>query len=178
MLVVGAGGFTFGRGRPKDLAEVVYVDVDGRLGEAAEAFLGAAPPSGSYVAMDGRAYLLRHDEEIDAIVLDAYADRTTMPAHLVTREFFALARSRLAERGTLYLNLIAPPRPERLATRIERTLRAVFAWCQTHAAGEPSRWHNRVFACARSGLDGDTTIYSDGGSRGEVDGSPTRRGGP
>ena len=178
VLVVGAGGFTFGRGRRKDLAEVVYVDVDGRLGEAAEAFLGAAAPSGSYVAMDGRAFLLRHDEEFDAIVLDAYADRATMPAHLVTREFFALARSRLAERGMLYLNLIAPPAPERLATRIERTLRAVFAWCRTHAAGEPSRWHNRVFACARSDLDGDKTVYSDGGSRGELDGWSTRTGGP
>ena len=176
VLVVGAGGFTFGRGRPDDLAEIVYVDVDDRLVEAADAFLAPLARSGTYVAMDGRAYLLRHDAAFDAIVLDAFAERTTMPAHLVTREFFALARSRLAERGTLYLNLIAPPGPERLAARIERTLRSVFAWCRTNRAGDPSRWHNLVFACARSGFDGDGTIYSDGGSRGEVDASPTRRG--
>ena len=174
VLVVGAGGFTFGRGRPAGAAEVVYVDVDGRLGEVAAAFLGQ-PPSGSYVAMDGRAYLLRRDAAFDAIVLDAYADRTTVPAHLVTREFFALARSRLAEDGTLYMNLIAPPGPERLATRIERTLRTVFAWCRTHTAGAASRWHNLVFACARSGLDGDAAVYSDGGARGGGDGLPIRR---
>ena len=170
VLVIGAGGFTFGRGRPRELAEIVYVDVDGRLGEAAEAFLGAPPRSGSYVAMDGRAYLLRHEEEFDAIVLDAYADRTTIPAHLVTQEFFALARSRLGERGTLYLNLIVPPKPERLATGIDRTLRAAFAWCIAEAVGDASRWHNRVYSCVRSGLDGDRAVYSDATARGDIDG--------
>ena len=175
VLVVGAGGFTFGRGRPARAADIVYVDVDDRLGEVAGAFLGAPPRSGTYVAMDGRAYLVRHEAAFDAIVLDAYADRTTVPAHLVTREFFALARSRLTEGGALYMNLIAPPVPERLATRIERTLRAVFASCRTHVAGDASRWHNLVFACARSGFDGDAAVYSDGGPRGETDGLATRR---
>ena len=174
VLVVGAGGFTFGRGRPDGGAEVVYVDVDARLAEAADAFLGAPAPGGSYVAMDGRAYLLRHGAVFDVVVLDAFADRTVMPAHLVTREFFQLARSRLADGGTLYLNLIAPPAPERLAARIERTLRSVFAWCRTHAAGDPRRWHNLVFACERSGLDGDATVYVDGASRGEADRPPRR----
>ena len=170
VLVIGAGGFTFGRGRPEQLAEIVYVDVDDRLGEVADVFLGARPRSGSYVAMDGRAYLLRHAATFDAIVLDAFADATTMPAHLVTREFFELARSRLVdERGTLYLNLIVPSGPERLAARIERTLRSVFAWCPTHRSGEASRWHNLVFACGRSSLDGDATVYTDGGARGGLD---------
>ena len=170
VLVVGAGGFTFGRGRPESLAEIVYVDVDARLGEAADAFLAPLPRSGTYVPMDGRAYLLRHAAPFDAIVLDAFADPTTMPAHLVTREFFELARSRLAEQGgTLYLNLIVPPGPERLAARIERTLRSVFAWCPTHRSGDASHWHNLVFACGRSALDGDATVYSDGGARGGLD---------
>ena len=99
-----------------------------------------------------------------------------MPAHLHTREFFALVCDRLAEDGgTLYLNLIVPPWPERLVTRVERTLRSVFAWCRTRPAGDPSRWHNLVFACARSALDDDGTVYSDGGARGELDALPRRR---
>ena len=153
VLVIGAGGFTFGRGRPEQLAEIVYVDVDARLGEVADIFLGAPPRSGRYVAMDGRAYLLRHEEEFDAIVLDAYTDRTAMPAHLVTREFFALVRSRLAEDGgTLFVNLIVPPGADRLSTRVERTLRSVFAWCRAEAVGDASHWHNLVFACERTRL--------------------------
>ena len=175
VLVVGAGGFTFGRGRPETAADIVYVDVDDRLGEVAGAFLGAPPRSETYAAVDGRAYLLRVEAAFDAIVLDAYADRTTVPAHLVTREFFVLARSRLAEGGALYMNLIAPPGPDRLATRIERTLRAVFAWCRAQVVGDASSWHNLVFACARSDLDGDAAVYSDGGPRGETDRAATRR---
>ena len=169
VLVVGAGGFTFGRGRPEDAAEIVYVDVDGRLGEAARAFLGAPPRSGSYVAMDGRAYLLRNEGAFDAIVLDAYADRTAMPAHLATREFFALARSRLAAGGTLHVNLIVPPVPDRLGARVDRTLRSVFAWCSAGPVGDVRRWHNRVYACPRTGLDGDATVYSDADARGDGD---------
>ena len=170
VLVIGAGGFTFGRGRPENAAEIVHVDVDARLDEVAAPFLGAPPRSGSYAAADGRAYLLRGEAKFDAIVLDAYADRTAMPAHLVTREFFALVRSRLAEGGVLHMNLIVPPVPERLVARIDRTLRSVFAWCGTETVGEASWWHNRVYSCVRSGLDGDRAVYSDGNSRAEVDG--------
>ena len=97
--MIGAGGFTFGRGRPDDAAEIVFVDVDARLAGVADVFLAPAPRRGRYAAMDGRAYLLRHEEAFDAIVLDAFADRTATHAHLLTREFFALARSRLAACG-------------------------------------------------------------------------------
>ena len=175
VLVVGAGGFTFGRGRAERAAEIVYVDVDPRLGEAADAFLGAGPRRGEYVPMDGRAYLARRAESFDAIVLDAFADRTAAPAHLRTREFVALARSRLADGGALYVNRIVPPVPDRLAVRADRTLRSVFAWCETRVLGDPAWWHNRVYACARGPLDGDRTVYSDGGARGELDGSADRR---
>ncbi len=175
VLVVGAGGFTFGRGRAANAAEIVYVDVDPRLGEAAEAFLGAAPRAAGYVPMDGRAYLARRSDPFDAIVLDAFADRTTVPAHLQTREFFTLARSRLAEGGTLYMNRIAPPRPDRLAVRVDRTLRSVFAWCDVGVFGDG--WAvNRVYACERDVLDEDRTVYADGRARGEVDGSAWKRG--
>ena len=176
VLVIGAGGFTFGRGRPEDAARVVYVDVDARLEEVAEAFLASRLRRASYAAMDGRAFLLRNEAVYDAIVLDAFADRTTMPPHLHTRGFFALARSRLSpEGGTLYVNLIVPPEPDRLSVRVDRTLRSVFAWCATEDVGDASRWRNRVYACRRSALDGDATVYSDGAARGELDALPGRR---
>jgi len=176
VLVIGAGGFTFGRGRPARAAEIVYVDVDPRLPEAADAFLGPGPRGGEYVAMDGRAYLVRHEGPFDAIVLDAFADRATIPAHLQTRGFFALARSRLAEDGgILYMNRIEPSRPDRLAVRVDRTLRSVFAWCDARAFGAAPASRNRVYACERNPLDGDATVYADGGTRGEVDGSAAPR---
>ena len=156
VLVIGAGGFTFGRGRPGHAAEIVFVDVDPRLAPVADAFLAPALRRGRYAAVDGRAYLLRHEAAFDAIVLDAYADRTATPSHLLTREFFALVRSRLAQDGgTLYVNLIVAPEPDRLSTRADRTLRSVFAACRTQELGEASRWRNRVYAAsARRRRDG------------------------
>ena len=169
VLVIGAGGFTFGRGRSGAAAEIVFVDVDARLAPVADAFLAPALRRGRYAAMDGRAYLLRHEAAFDAIVLDAYADRPAVPSHLLTREFFALARSRLAEDGTLYANLIVAPEPDRLSTRADRTLRSVFAACRTQELGEASRWRNRVYVCARHPLDGDATVYSDATGRAGTD---------
>ena len=169
VLVIGAGGFTFGRGRPDHAAGIVFVDVDPRLAKVADAFLAPGLRRGRYAAMDGRAYLLRNEERFDAIVLDAYTDRTAVPPHLLTREFFALARSRLAEDGTLYVNLIVAPEPDRLSTRADRTLRSVFAACEAEVLGAPSGWRNRVYACPRTALDGDATVYSDASGRTELD---------
>ena len=169
VLVIGAGGFTFGRGRPEAAAEIVFADVDPCLAPVADAFLAPASRRGRYAAMDGRAYLLRHEAAFDAIVLDAYADRTAVPSHLLTREFFALARSRLAEDGTLYVNLIVAPEADRLSTRADRTLRSVFAACRTQELGAASRWGNRVYACPRTALDGDATVYSDAKARAGTD---------
>ena len=138
------------------------------------AALAPAPRPGRYAAMDGRAFLLRHDEAFDAIVLDAYADRTAVPSHLLTREFFALARSRLAEDGTLYVNLIVAPEPDRMSTRADRTLRSVFAGCRTQELGAASRWGNRVYACPRTALDGDATVYSDATGRADTDAARAR----
>ena len=169
VLVIGAGGFTFGRGRPQHAAEIVFVDVDPRLAGVADAFLAPAPRRGRYAAMDGRAFLLRHAAAFDAIVLDAYSDRTAIPAHLLTREFFALARSRLKQDGTLYVNLIVAPEPDRLSTRTARTLHSVFAACRTEELGEASPWRNRVYACPRTALDGDATVYSDASGHADTD---------
>ena len=69
------------------------------LGEVADTFLAPLPRGGRYEPMDGRAFLLSEDEVYDVIVLDAFADRTTTPAHLHTREFFGLVRSHVAEDG-------------------------------------------------------------------------------
>ena len=98
VLVIGAGVFTFGRGRrPENAAEVLYVDVGERLDETADASLAPLRQSGTYEPVHGRAYLLRQENAFDVFVLDAFADRVTIPPHLYTRESFALARSRLAE---------------------------------------------------------------------------------
>ena len=60
-------------------------------------------------AGDGRRLLRRSRERYHAIVVDAYR-AAYVPPHLVTREFFELARERLTPDGVLALNLLSARR--------------------------------------------------------------------
>ena len=101
-----------------------------------------------------------------------------MPRHLLTAEFYRLARSRLADGGSLYVNHTAYPNEELFITRAERTLRSVFSACTVRAAQLPpsTDWHeeasfdrNLLFRCTKNPLDGDRAIYSDSVSRADLD---------
>ncbi len=80
---------------------------------------------GRTVIQDGRQYLLRHAEPVDFIVLDAY-NSDTIPFHLITREFFELARSRLRGDGILAINYIGRPGNDLVTDSLFRTLAEVF----------------------------------------------------
>ncbi|PWU14042.1 MAG: hypothetical protein C5B50_18110 [Verrucomicrobia bacterium] len=58
---------------------------------------------------DGRVYLRRATKQFDAILVDAYAENrygAFIPQHLLTREFFTLAASRLSTNGVLAYNVM------------------------------------------------------------------------
>ena len=100
------------------------------------------------------------------------------PGHLITLEFFKLARSRLTNDGTFYLNVFTRPELGRFESRIERTLESVFARCETETTDVSGTvpWHergarptNRVYRCGRTADDGDQRIYSDATPAMELD---------
>lgn len=58
---------------------------------------------------DGRVYLRRHPDKHDLIIMDAYSSNrygSFIPYHLVSKEFFELASSRLTDQGVLAYNVI------------------------------------------------------------------------
>ena len=170
--MIGAGGMTLGRGRAAQGVEVTFVDVDGALPQVAEVFLGERP-SGGFVQADGRAFLLEGGGTWDVIVLDAFRQRISMPIHLVTREALQLMRGRLSEGGRFYLNLISRVSPGEFEIRADRTLRSVFSWCSSQALGwgEGNPRYQRIYECDRHRLDGERLVFTDGDTRGEVDGA-------
>ena len=178
VLVLGAAGMTIGQGAPCPLRPV-FVDVDPAQERIASAFLGVpGGAAGAFHASDARAFLRNDPGGWDAIVADAFSNWRSVPRHLVTVEFYRLARSRLAPGGSLYVNHVAYPGETLFLTRAERTLRSVFADCavrETDAAAGPG-WHaaaaaprNLLFRCRRSDLDGDRAIYSDALPRADLD---------
>ena len=70
---------------------------------------------------DARPFLRRTDERYDLIVVDAY-HQPYVPFYLATREFFRLARERLAPGGILALNVASVPGDESLLDGIAGTL--------------------------------------------------------
>ena len=177
-LVLGAAGMTLGKGAPCAL-DVTFVDIDPAQERIASLFLDAPPGNaGTFVAADARAYLRRDPGGWPAIIVDTYSNRRTLPQHLLTVEFYRLARSRLLDRGSLYVNFLAWPEDVLFRTRAERTLRSVFAGCSAWpVAIERGRgWHealsepgNLLLRCQKSDLDADRAIYSDAVPRADLD---------
>lgn len=107
MLVLGAAGMTLGRGAPCEL-DVAFVDIDPAQRRIASVFqLAAIETVGTFAAADARAFLRDDPGGWPAIVMDTYSDLRTLPQHLLTVEFYRLARARLAKGGALYVNHLA-----------------------------------------------------------------------
>ncbi|HEY7792853.1 MAG TPA: fused MFS/spermidine synthase [Gaiellaceae bacterium] len=74
---------------------------------------------------DARPFLRRTDARYDLIVVDAY-HQPYVPFYLATREFFRLARDRLAPGGIVALNVASVPGDDRLLEGIAGTVRHEF----------------------------------------------------
>lgn len=188
VLVLGAAGMTIGQGAPCEL-DLTFVDIDPEQEKIAAQFLGAPEDTaGEFAGIDARAYLHGSESGWQAIFVDAFTNPRSTPRHLLTAEFYRLARSRLSDGGSLYVNHTTYPGEELFITRAERTLRSVFSVCSVRAAQLPpsTDWHeeasfdrNLLFRCTKSPLDGDRVIYSDSVSRADLDRSlrlPKNRG--
>ena len=78
-----------------------------------------------------------------AIVADAYSHRASLPTHLATVEAFEAMRDDLAADGLLFVNILGSENEAKFRTRIDRTIRRVFADCETwsrSANAEPAAW--------------------------------------
>jgi spermidine synthase len=88
---------------------------------------------------DARPFLRRTTARYDLIVIDAYRP-PYVPFYLATREFFRLARSRLAPGGAIVLNVGAVPNDHRLANGVSGTLATEFPLVLTWQALRFSRF--------------------------------------
>lgn len=125
VLMIGCGGGTLATMLRRAGVRVVMVDIDPRSFEVARDYFHM--PSGIEChTADGAAFLRRHKERYDAIVVDAFADGV-IPGQLLTPAFFALAKRRLRLRhALLLLNVIVASDDDRTPDRIARAMK--IAW--------------------------------------------------
>ena len=112
-------------------ARVTCVELDPGVVELAQAYFDVRPgPRLELVTGDGRVYMARSRESFDIVLVDAYQG-TLVPFHLVTTEFYAILRERLAPGGVVAQNIV----PSVLdVDRMVATARAVFPNVDLYAA--------------------------------------------
>ncbi len=136
-LFLGGGGFAmpedFSRRHPNARSDVCEIDpavIDiGRRYFRLDEFPRVTP-----TARDARCFLAACRRRYDFIFGDAFHGLRNIPSHLISREFFALVKSRLSDDGIFLMNIISPIQGPQstLLHSIRKTLRAEFAYTATY----------------------------------------------
>jgi spermidine synthase len=126
--ILGVGGGTtvraYGRYFPR--TRIDAVEIDGELFDIGERYFGLRErPGVEFFAEDARPFLRRTERRYDAIFVDAYR-QPYIPFYLTTREFFSLARARLAPGGVVVVNVGHPEGSDRLERVLSATASEVF----------------------------------------------------
>ncbi|HEV2791413.1 MAG TPA: fused MFS/spermidine synthase, partial [Solirubrobacterales bacterium] len=101
------------------------VEIDPELTELGRRYFDLRNPRMRTYAEDARPWLERSEGGYDAIMVDAYR-QPYIPFYLATREFFELARERLAPGGLVVLNVGHPEGGRELERVLGRTMAAAF----------------------------------------------------
>lgn len=130
-LIIGLAGGTMAAryasmvGGRADL-DLTGVEVDAAVIDTARRYFDLDQAGVRVVNEDGRMFLRAATDTYDSLVVDAYGNQLYIPPHLATREFFALAKTRLAADGVLAMNINAQDRESRLLKALANTAAAVF----------------------------------------------------
>jgi spermidine synthase len=127
VLIVGAGGFIIGL--DDSLNHYTYIDIDDSLERVAEKDFLKKPlgENKTFLAKEARAFLSQTQEKYDLIVLDAYTNTYTTPAHLITADFFKDVKAHLKPHGVVAFNVITRGDfSNDYALKLDNTFRSVF----------------------------------------------------
>ena len=106
-------------------ARVDGVEIDGELTEIGRRYFDLRGPDLHTHTDDARPWLRRSAGDYDVIVVDAYR-QPYIPFYLTTREFFELARDRLAPGGAVVVNVGHPEGNDDLERAVSTTMATVF----------------------------------------------------
>lgn len=142
ILLIGGGTYTMPKVWLEETEKTIIdvVEIEPKLYNLAKTYYGLTenPRLQNHVT-DGRRYLHDTDTTYDFIYGDAYSSIYALPSHLVTREFFELAKSKMNEDALLVINVIGRLRNEdqSLALSFLKTFTSVFPNTYVFAARDP-----------------------------------------
>lgn len=130
VLMIGLGGGSVPKRFWRDYPEMTVdvAELDPMVVDVAKRFFQVREDARLRITVqDGRLFIRRTQQKYDMIVIDAYFSES-IPFHLTTREFYELARERLAPGGIIVSNVIGALQGPRssLFHAIYKTQAAVF----------------------------------------------------
>jgi SAM-dependent methyltransferase len=168
ILVLGAGGFTLSHQEPGN--RYTYVDIDPKIREIAEQRFLKEPIRGAFVVDDARRFVRSTNLHFDAVVVDVFSSHTSIPGHLVTREFWQDTRRTLAPNGVLLINLILDGRLETpYARNLLATIDSVYGRCAVEVLHKAQPLSNVIVSCYDSSRAGQSAPYTDERNGADVD---------
>ena len=168
ILVLGAGGFNLSH---QELTNhYTYVDIDAKIRTIAEADFLKEPIRGAFVVDDARHFVSSTTQRFDAVVVDAFSSHTSIPSHLVTREFWQDTRRTLKPQGVLLINLILDGRLESAYARnLLGTIESVFGRCAVEVLHKSAPLSNVIVSCYQTSHAAPTSPYTDERNAADVD---------
>jgi len=127
--------------------QVDGVEIDGELSEIGRRFFDMNNPSLRLHHEDARPFLRRAEGDYDVISVDAYR-QPYIPFYLTTREFFDLARRRLAPGGVLIVNAGQPEGQ----VELERVLAATIGSSFKHVLRDPIEPTNTLLVASEKAI--------------------------
>jgi predicted membrane-bound spermidine synthase len=168
ILVLGAGGFTLSHREPSN--HYTYVDIDPKIRDIAEQRFLKEPILGSFIVDDARRFVRTTDLRFDAVVVDVYSSHTSIPGHLVTREFWQDTRRTLTPQGVMLANLILDGRLETpYARNLLSTIESVYGRCAVEVLHKSKPLSNVIVSCYGTSHTGHSAPYTDERNGADVD---------
>ena len=168
ILVLGAGGFTLSLNEA--LNRYTYIDIDPAIKEIAEKQFLHQAVRGEFIVDDARRFIATSERRFDAVVVDVFSSQTSIPSHLVTREFWAGTRRVLKPDGVLLANLILDGKLETpYARNLLATIDSVFGRCAVDVLHKGKTLSNVEVICFASSQPSVSGIYIDEKNRADLD---------
>lgn len=168
ILVLGAGGFTLSHLEPEN--RYTYVDIDPAIRAIAEREFLRDAVRGEFIVADARRYVVETTRRYDAIVVDVYSARTSIPGHLVTREFWRDTRRALKPGGVMLANLILDGRlASPYARNLLATVESTYGRCAVEVLSKSAPLSNVVVGCFPEPGADPSRVYVDERNLADID---------
>jgi spermidine synthase len=174
ILILGAGGFTLSHKLELPKNNYTYVDIDPDIQEVAEKYLLESKINGDFVAVDARIFVTKSTKKYDAIIVDLYSNKSTIPWHVLTKEFVKNVKKTTKEDGIVIFNIISGGIfADEYGKNIYNTINSTFPYCHSVPFFYTEGKSNIIYTC-KNVFEKEKTVYVDDLSRSPLEEMSTK----